>query len=55
MVKPKMVYISNPTELGTLYTKEELINISNYCKEVGMYLYIDGARMASALASEKMI
>lgn len=53
MVKPKMVYISNPTELGTLYTKEELINISNYCKEVGMYLYIDGARMASALASEK--
>ena len=53
MVQPKMVYISNPTELGTLYTKEELINISNYCKEVGMYLYLDGARMASAIASEK--
>lgn len=53
MVKPKMVYISNPTELGTLYTKDELISISNYCKKVGMYLYLDGARLASALASEK--
>lgn len=53
MVKPKMVYISNPTELGTLYTKEELVSISNYCREVGMYLYLDGARLASALASEK--
>lgn len=53
MVKPKMVYISNPTELGTLYTKKELEEISNYCKEVGMYLYLDGARLACALASEK--
>lgn len=53
MVKPRMVYISNPTELGTLYTKDELVSISNYCKEVGMYLYLDGARLASALASEK--
>lgn len=53
MVQPKMVYISNPTELGTLYTKKELEEISNYCKKVGMYLYLDGARMASALASEK--
>lgn len=52
MVKPKMVYISNPTELGTLYKKEELKAIYEYCKSVGMYLYIDGARLASALASE---
>lgn len=53
MVRPKMVYISNPTEIGTLYTREELIAISEYCKEKNLYLYLDGARMGSALASEK--
>lgn len=52
-VKPKMVYISNPTELGTLYKKDELMAIYNYCQENGLYLYIDGARMASALASDE--
>lgn len=51
MAQPKMVYISNPTELGTLYSKKELMDIYNYCQEVGMYLFIDGARLASALAS----
>ncbi|ALF21841.1 low specificity L-threonine aldolase [Fusobacterium animalis] len=53
MVKPKMVYISNTTEIGTVYTKSELENISKVCKENNLYLYLDGARLASALASEK--
>ena len=53
MVQPKMVYISNPTEIGTIYSKEELKSLSDYCKEAGLYLYLDGARMASALTSEK--
>ncbi|MDR3258711.1 MAG: low specificity L-threonine aldolase [Fusobacteriaceae bacterium] len=52
-VEPKMVYISNPTEMGTLYTKKELIDISNLCKQNDYYLYIDGARLAMALTSEK--
>lgn len=52
-IQPKMLYISNPTELGTLYTKAELEALYEYCKEVGLYLYIDGARLAYAIASEK--
>ena len=50
---PKKVYISNTTELGTVYTKKELAEIYTFCKENGMYFFIDGARMAAALASEK--
>ena len=53
MVKPKMVYISNTTEIGTVYTKKELENISKVCKDNNLYLYLDGARLASALTSEK--
>lgn len=52
MVKPKMVYISNPTELGTVYTKEELKAISDVCKKYDLYFYADGARLACALTSE---
>ncbi|MDR1832231.1 MAG: aminotransferase class I/II-fold pyridoxal phosphate-dependent enzyme [Fusobacteriaceae bacterium] len=52
-VEPKMVYLSNPTEMGTLYTKKELVAISEFCKEKKYYLYLDGARMAMALSSEK--
>ncbi len=52
MVKPKMVYISQTTEIGTLYHKDELAAISATCKELGLYLYVDGARMASALTAE---
>ncbi|WFA08959.1 aminotransferase class I/II-fold pyridoxal phosphate-dependent enzyme [Tissierella sp. Yu-01] len=48
-VKPKMVYISNSTELGTIYTKEELRAISKVCKEYELILFLDGARLASAL------
>lgn len=51
MVETKMVYISNPTELGTVYTKKEIESIYSFCKENGLYLFIDGARLASALAS----
>lgn len=53
MTVPKKVYISNTTEVGTLYKKKELEDIYAYCKENNLYLFIDGARMAAALASEK--
>ncbi len=52
MVQPKMVYISQTTEVGTLYSKAELTAISETCKELGLYLYVDGARMASALTAQ---
>lgn len=51
MVKPKIVYISQPTELGTIYGKQELKDISAVCKEHNLYLYLDGARLGSALMS----
>lgn len=51
-VQPKMVYISNSTETGTIYTKAELEALSAKCKEYGLYLYMDGARLGSALACE---
>ncbi|MDR1494534.1 MAG: aminotransferase class V-fold PLP-dependent enzyme, partial [Rickettsiales bacterium] len=50
-VNPKMVFISNSTEVGTLYHKSELEEISSYCKEEDLYLYMDGARLGAALAS----
>ncbi len=52
MVAPKMVYVSNTTEVGTHYTKKELVELYTYCKENHLYFYIDGARLASALAVE---
>ncbi|WP_323702789.1 low specificity L-threonine aldolase [Mammaliicoccus sp. Dog046] len=51
MVFPGMVYISFPTEYGTLYSREELITISNICKKHDLPLYIDGARLGYGLAS----
>lgn len=51
MVKPKMVFVSNPSELGTIYTKQELIEISNMCKRYNLYLYMDGARLGNALTA----
>ena len=51
MVKPKVVYISNSTEYGTIYTKSELFDLSNYCKHHGLYLYLDGARLGAAITS----
>ena len=52
MVLPRMVYVSDATELGTIYTKSELTAIHNVCKELGLYLFLDGARLACALAAE---
>jgi len=49
MVKPKVVFISNATELGTIYTKKELQDLREVTKKNGLYLYIDGARLGSAL------
>lgn len=51
LVKPKLVYISNTTECGTIYSKEELEQIYNTCKKLDLYLYIDGARLACCLSS----
>ncbi len=53
MVKPTMVYISQPTEYGTLYSLSELENISAVCREKNLPLYLDGARLAYALATPK--
>jgi len=50
MVKPKLVFISNSTEIGTHYTKNELEKLSEFCKENDLYLYLDGARLGSALS-----
>ena len=51
MVFPGMVYISHPTEFGTLYTKEELRQISEVCREYEIPLYLDGARLGYGLMS----
>jgi len=52
MVFPGMVYISYPTEYGTLYTRDELTSISAVCKEYKIPLYLDGARMGYGLMSK---
>ena len=51
MVFPGMVYISHPTEYGTLYSRAELEALSAVCSRYGIPLYLDGARLAYALAS----
>lgn len=51
MVFPGMVYISHPTEYGTLYTKEELTALSQVCKKYQLPLYMDGARLGYGLVS----
>jgi threonine aldolase len=50
-VVPKMIYISNATETGTFYTKDELERLYQYCQQHGLYLFIDGARLGVALAA----
>jgi len=45
MVKPKMVYISNTTELGGVYKKQELQKLYDYCQKNNLILYMDGARL----------
>lgn len=53
MVVPKLVYISQTTETGTLYSKAELSALSAFCRENSLYLYVDGARLGSALMAEE--
>lgn len=53
MVFPGMVYISHPTEYGTLYTKEELTAISDVCHQYQLPLFIDGARLGYGLAAKE--
>ena len=51
LVQPKMVYISHPTENGALYTLAELEALSETCKELGLYLFLDGARLGYGLTA----
>lgn len=51
MVQPKMVYISNPTEIGTLYSLAELTALSEVCRKHGLFLYMDGARLGYGLTA----
>ncbi len=50
--QPAMVYISNPTELGTVYTNDELTDLKTICKTYDIPLYMDGARLAQVLANK---
>ena len=52
MVLPRLVYISNATEMGSIYTKAQLEAIRKKCDEYGLYLYLDGARLANALTCD---
>lgn len=51
MAQPKLVYISNPTELGTIYSLAELEALRDVCKKQGLYLYVDGARLGYGLTA----
>lgn len=51
-VQPGLVYISNPTELGTLYTLSQLEDLSRACREKGLYLFLDGARLGYGMMSQ---
>lgn len=55
MVRPGMVYITFPTELGTLYTADELRALHDTCREYGLLLYVDGARLAYGLAASNEV
>lgn len=51
MVRPGAVFISNSTELGTVYSRAELEGLAAVCREHGLFLHLDGARLGSALTS----
>jgi threonine aldolase len=53
MVKPRLVYISQTTEYGTVYTYDEMLALRQVCDESGLLLYIDGARIGYALTADK--
>lgn len=50
-VRPRVVYISNSTEIGTIYTRKEVVELSDFCKEANLILFMDGARLPSALTA----
>ena len=52
MAQPKLVYISSPSEWGTLYTKSELEALHAVCKANGLYLFLDGARLGYGMMAE---
>ena len=52
LTKPRLVYISNATETGGIYTKAELTELSLFCRHHGLLLFLDGARLGCALASQ---
>lgn len=49
--QPRLVYISNATETGSIYTKADLTALSAYCREKGLILFLDGARLATAFGA----
>lgn len=51
LIEPRLVYISNATEFGTVYTRAELEDLSEVCRSLDLYLMMDGARMGQALMS----
>ena len=51
MVQPKLVYISNPSEIGTIYSKAELIALHETCRKNDLILYMDGARLGYGLSA----
>lgn len=53
ITQPKVVYISFPTEYGTIYSKQELTDIYQVCRKYGLYLFVDGARLGYGLGSCK--
>ncbi len=55
IVRPAMVYISHPTEIGTLYTRQELVDLSETCHELGLTLFVDGARLGYGLAADDSV
>lgn len=52
VVKPRVVFISNSTEIGTIYTKSELKELSSFCRQKNLLLYLDGARLGHGLMAE---
>ncbi|WP_425512307.1 threonine aldolase family protein [Xanthomonas translucens] len=52
MVQPRLLYVSNTTELGTIYRKRELQALRAFCDAHGLWLFLDGARIGSALTAE---
>ncbi|MEZ5229398.1 MAG: beta-eliminating lyase-related protein [Acidimicrobiales bacterium] len=55
MAKPRLVYVSNATELGTVYTRAELVDLRAACDRLGLLLMIDGARLGVALAGSRRL